>query len=103
MGITDEVFDENKYKFIEDKQMIKKNQTLEYFTYDTNLYRNNELIDTFYELLLDTKTTFAFKDFVSEFSDDLEREGLNEEKLKAIIEDDERFIITDELIMVKSL
>ena len=102
LGITNEMFNENKHRIIEDKQIIKKNQTLEYFDYDINIHRNNDLIETFYELLLDTRTTFAFQDFVAEFNDDLTQEGLDEKKLRAILDEDERFIITDELIMVKS-
>ncbi|HMN50240.1 MAG TPA: sigma factor-like helix-turn-helix DNA-binding protein [Ignavibacteriaceae bacterium] len=102
LGVTEQMLDEYKYKILEDKQIINKNQTLEYLDCDIGNYRNSELIDTFYELLLDTRTTFAFRDLVSEFSDDLEQEGLDENKLRAILEDDERFIITDELIMVRS-
>ncbi len=102
INIPSEYFINNKYKVYDDDQIIKKDNMLEYFDYDISIDRDNELIDIFYELLLETKITFSFRDFFSEFEDDLVNEGLDEKKLRAILQEDERFIITNEIIMVKS-
>ena len=102
LKIPNEKFIENKYKIYDDKQIIRENNTIEYFDYSIKNSSKNEMIDIFYELLLETGITFSFNDFMSEFSSDLTIEGLNEEKLRALLEEDERFIVTDELILVKS-
>ncbi len=102
LNIPNEYFMNNKHKIYDDDQIIKKDNMLEYFDYDFNIDRDNELIDIFYELLLETKITFSFQDFISEFKDDLTNEGLDENKLRAILQEDERFIITNEIIMVRS-
>ncbi len=102
LNISNECFLNNKYKIYDDNQIIKRDNMLEYFDYNISADRDNELIDVFYELLLETKTTFSLRDFFSEFKDDLASEGLDENKLRAILQEDERFIITNEIIMVKS-
>ncbi len=102
INVSSEYFNNNKHKIYDDDQIIKRDNMLEYFDYDISVDRDNELIDIFYELLLETKITFSFQDFFSEFKDDIEDEGLDENKLRAILQEDERFIITNEIIMVKS-